>query len=145
MPKSLRINTNVAKSISRELEYVYDDETRPVKRPKWQYPPSEEVRLILEAVHRKYFKPDEKDLRHKIVLITRAMMPMSSGVLSKYPAEWVKNCCDWASTKWAKGEPITLKGLVTLLSNEDSRAEFVASFCRKNKLKLTPVEGDDES
>lgn len=114
----------------KDLTYELDEELQPQKRPKWTIPKLPWEIAILAAVGRKYYQDHQE--KNTVVLIAKAVLPLSSGIESAYPTEWLQNCCDWARKKRANREMVGLLGLVHLIQNEDRKGEFVARFIKEH-------------
>jgi hypothetical protein len=117
-----------------DYEYVDPDDPFgdvPKKgRPKWQIPKNPNAIRILEAVGRKYYL--NRDEQAQVNDIAKAMLPLQKGIESKYPTEWVENCLDWVRKKRSKGETVMLKGLLSLIRNQDRYVDWLAGWKRKN-------------
>jgi len=63
------------------------------KRPKWQTPNDPLEVKMLTCVNRKYYqkKSEVSDCR----MIVKAVVSLETGVVSKYPTEWVEHCIDY--------------------------------------------------
>lgn len=120
--------------MSEEPRYVNDpfgdfDEQKPGV-PKWRIPTTLLQKRILAAARRKYWPPKHQngqEIRGKIILIERAMIPLSIAPGAVWPEEWVEQCVDWFE-KRNKAGYIPLKGLLTLLEDVDARTEFVQKW-----------------
>jgi hypothetical protein len=107
-------------------EDPFGDSFVPFRIYEWQKPRSDSEKKILSAVGRKIYT--KKWERSEVVKITKAMMPLDSGVVSVYPVEWVVHCCEWAAKKRNKSKPelVGLKGLLTYICNTEAKKEFLA-------------------
>jgi hypothetical protein len=125
-----------------EIRYVddpWEDEETGYsgRRPKWMSPSTPFQKQVLAAAHRKYW-PD-KTTRSRFVMIEKAMQPMRHVMTPEMPEEWVKNCLQWFKNKNKKGF-IPLKGLLTLINNEDRKSDFI----RKNRSSILQEEEIDD-
>jgi hypothetical protein len=129
-----------------EPEYVDPDDPfgdhsyKGRQRPKWTIPRHNNERKLLLAVRRKYYEtPKHKSLNLEVV---KAMVSLSTGIISKYPTEWVDHCCSWAVNKAhaKKPEYINWKGLLTFIHNEDAKNEFVERWLHKHQIEAHSEE-----
>jgi hypothetical protein len=117
-----------------DLRYVDDpwedeDSWTPNRKPKWMLPRENLERRILRAIGRKYY-PDKK-IRHFVVMIVKSSQSLDDGFESKYPTEWIEFCCEWAESKRARKEIVSLKGLVTFIMREEAKEDFLAKYEKK--------------
>lgn len=108
-----------------EIEYVddpFDNDWDPRKLPAWAKPTNEWEERILAAVDLERF-PNQK-LQKLVHLISTNCYPWGERE-SKFPEEWIINCCTWARKKREKREMVQLVGLVSLLYNEARRDQFM--------------------
>jgi hypothetical protein len=111
------------------------------RRPKWKYPQSDVEKMVMEACGRKgmkYYKQRLSPERQGLIMISKSAMSLDSGVVSKYPLEWIETICEWGRSKRAKGSPLPLKALVTAIMNEDRKQEFLV----KHEKEYGIIDGD---
>lgn len=134
-----------------EPRYIDDDELfgRPKQKKTryvWQIPKTEFQRRILYACNkRKYFSVKKEEECSRVIAIEKAMMPLTSGIISKYPTEWVDNCIDWVGKKRREGELIPLTSLLSFIENEDKKNSFVSKWQQKNRNTKIYDLSDDET
>jgi len=133
-----------------EPRYVTDpfedfDEQKPGV-PKWRMPTTPLQKRILAAARRKYWPPKHQrgqEIRGKIILIERAMTPLSVTPGAVWPEEWVEQCVDWFEKSNRTGY-VSLKGLITLLENVDARIEFVQKWKSSKREANADYTGDED-
>lgn len=128
----------------RYVDNPFDDfdEENP-RMPKWRVPSTPFQRRILAACKRKYWPPKHqhgKETRGKFIMIEKALVPISMGD-TPYPLEWVESCIDWFERKNRAGY-VPIRGLLTLLDDEDAKNEFVAQW-KEAKQEEKPDYGND--
>lgn len=115
-----------------EVEYVEDGDEFGDKDPKRkQREPKTSLQIrMCNATGRRYLAPDEVT---KISRIEKGMMSLTSGVIAKYPTEWVDMCIEWAQNKnLKKGTVVTLQGLLGFINKEVRKAQFLAQYQQKH-------------
>ena len=137
------------------LEYSdgdpWDNEIKD-KRPKYSKPSTGFEIRVLKAVGRKYY-PWPKDIyydryrRYKGIysMISKAMLPLSGGIISTYPTEWVDHCIEWARQQRQKGILIGIKGLTTLILNVDAKEKFIRYFVKEHHIGVKGVDFPEEN
>lgn len=130
-----------------EPHYEDDEELVPTRIPKWRKASSEWEVKILHAVGRRRNPPLYLDHQEKtsVLEITEKILSLTVGVESKYPAEWVDNCIEWARTMWGNNQPVGIKALISLIRNDSRKAEFIVRWSRDHKdmvSRMDQEEGD---
>jgi hypothetical protein len=129
-----------------EPEYVDPDDPfgdhsyKGRQRPKWTMPKTKAERDLLSAVGRKYYE----DHAHRAMnlMITKAMLSLITGVVSKFPTEWVEYCCQWAIKKRKSSPPVPIdwKGLLSFIHNDDAKNKFVERWLHKHQIEAHSEE-----
>ena len=146
--KSTQEILNKRKRAERNEEVVYsdspyDDDYLSRDRPKWTIPKTDLAKQALCACGRKYYK--SRSERSHWLKIEKAMVPLTVGVTSTYPTEWVENCIAWAEKKnreYRKERPgrlgvaILFPQLLSLIENNGQKLDFVS--------KYVVVDADDD-
>ena len=119
-------------------EFDDDDYSGVGRVPKWRKPSTPFQMAVLSAAQRKYW-PD-KAIRHEFIMIEKAMQPMTEVFQPEMPTEWVRSCVKWFRNKNKRGY-VPLKGLATLINDEERKSDFV----RKNRGTITEqIQIDDD-
>jgi hypothetical protein len=129
-----------------EPRYVDNvDEINTNRRKVFQIPTTNFQKRILAAVRKKYFSPYREEEYSPIREIEKAMLSLNSNIVSKYPTEWIDNCIDWAIAKYRQGQFVGMKGLLSLIRNQDRKADFVTKWQNKNRnTKLFDLNDEEE-
>lgn len=133
--------------MDNEPRYIDNiDEVNTNRRKKFQIPTTNFQKRILAAVRKKYFSPYREEEYSPVREIEKAMLPLSTNMVSKYPTEWVDNCIDWVIAKYRQGKYIGMKGLLSLINNQDRKTEFITKWQNKNRdTKLYDLDNEEES
>lgn len=102
-----------------------DNEEGKSRYPKWMEPTSDFQKSVLTAAGRKRWPTKEQDgktLRSAFVMIEKSM----SSISENYPTAWVENCLDWFKKKNSGRPVVHLRGLLSLINDEDRKNEFMA-------------------
>lgn len=85
------------------------------QRPGWMTAASNSEQMLLRAVERQFYK-------------SRAEKSMVKAVTDKpdqFPVDWLRECCRIAERMRSRNKMIQLKGLITLIRNEERHREFL--------------------
>lgn len=85
-------------------------------------PETQVQRDILDACRQKYFT---NQARLSIRRIEEGSRPLSSGLESEYPLEWIYECIDWAIQKNETRKIINFSKLLKAIENKDRKARFL--------------------
>jgi len=104
--------------------------------PKWATP---ETPLAIRALHAcgrtRYKKVKGKGEKTQWKVIEKAMMPLTGGITSKYPTEWVENRIEIAENMngrkrggapFTGGVIVTFPNLLKSIQNEEKKIDWVA-------------------
>jgi len=125
--------------MSDDILYInVDDEgnpTGPKVKEKWRQPDNDLHKRFLAAAWYKHWPERSrggKDLRHEFIRIERAMMPLSSTLISEYPTEWVEAMISWASKTNRMVRKVDLPGILNAINNADKKEEFIRIWAKKH-------------
>ncbi len=121
------------------IDETGDVSFRPQKFAKWQTPTGMIQATMLHSVGRKRYK--NRDEQAACNEIGKQALKLSDGVESPYPWEWIMDRCELVrklrrgeiKSKTDKPPQIGLKGLVSMIKNEDKKTEWLDK--NRNKLK----------
>jgi hypothetical protein len=125
-----------------EPEYIDDDELIPVNQQKWKMPKEGLETRILRVSRPMVRNPKYTSHKEKaeVQLIARSCLSLHTGVMSRYPLEWVEWCIAWCAECWRNNRPMPLDNLVKYINNTDKMADWVARYCSEHKISLS-VQG----
>ncbi len=114
----------------------FGDQEQAGTLPKWATP---ETPLAIRALHAcgrtRYKKVKGNGEKTQWKLIEKAMMPLTSGITSKYPTEWVENRIEIAENMngrkrggapFSGGIKVTFPNLLKAIQNEEKKTDWVA-------------------
>lgn len=110
----------------------FEEETNESGKPKWAIPRSELAKRALRACGAKYY-PD-KQARSSWLEIEKAILPISTGITSIYPTEWVEEIIAWAEKANAAyrkqysryGVRVTFPSLLKAIRNEERKLIWIS-------------------
>jgi len=133
-----------------EPRYVDDEELfglppRKKTKRKFQIPNSEFQRRMLITCKKKYFSEKREEEYSPTREIEKSMVSLETGIVGKYPTEWVDNCIEWANKKFREGAYISLKSLLSLIQNQDKKTEFVTRWQKQHPNKrVYDLDSEDQ-
>lgn len=120
----------------KDLRYVsIDQEDGVFGRPKKLIPNTDFAKKALGICGRKFYQPGEKS---RWLKIEKAMLPLSAGLESIYPTEWVEQILEWAKKKNKYRIVIVFPNMLNAIENEDLKNDFIAYWHKQHP----KIEGD---
>jgi hypothetical protein len=101
-----------------------------VKRPKWMSPGSDFEKRVLSSLGMQYYPKKEfkgKVMRSRLIEIGRSLVSLESGLVARYPTEWVIAVLHWFMCKRLKGHT-ALRGFLNSLEDTDWRDRYVREW-----------------
>jgi len=123
-----------------EPRYVDNWDEPSTKRPLWMTPETDFQIRIMRIFNRKWFAKGEKS---NLVKIEKAMMSLTTGIVSVYPEEWVNNCIQYYMKLRREGQRPKLEGLIKYINNPDKKENFISNWQREHKTRLYDLSDDD--
>jgi len=123
----------------------FGDQQKVGKRPKWTLPNTGLAKQALSACNQKYYSKGDKT---KWLKIEKGMVPLTSGIVSQYPTEWVMNRIKIAEEMNANerkirpggvGIVVSFPKLLSSINNEEKRIVWL----QRNIDKITAEAGND--
>lgn len=117
----------------------FEEELNPKHRPKWTYVNTPYEQMIMSAVGRSRYNTHSE--RSAVREVTRAMLSLDAGVVSLFPTEWVEHCCEIARKMRKDRKMIQLKGILTLIYNDDRKKEFLEKYDKPTQKGMKMIGG----
>ena len=119
-----------------------DEDFTPVNQQKWRIPKEGMETHILKASRPmvktpKYTSREEKKAVQDVV---KGAISLGSGVVAKYPLEWVEQCIEFCQKLWREGKPMSLENLLKYINNVDKMNDYVAKWANRNHVVMLPLE-----
>jgi len=142
--RNIKIPAPVEESTYEDEGNEFGDFTNDRKHYKWQESKTALAKRALAACGSVSGLFQEKRLKTRWTMIEKSILPLSSGLESKYPTEWVEEIVAWAEKKnnqyvrdnpSRRGIAIGLPQLLSAIENQERKEEWL----RNRKEKVLPV------